>query len=149
MTCQCLIVNFSSGIQSIAPFAMTKDFLFNCMHTPFPFALTRKSATVRSLCRPFCLFIVISSSFILSSSNSLFAFFLYIANLACNSADDVDSRHWLAELMVMSIYRVTTNRPRSFSLSLSLLIRSVYFFFFFCIFFTSAYSRCCICMWLI
>jgi hypothetical protein len=74
---------------------------------------------------------------------------LYIANLACNSADDVDSRHWLAELMVMSIYRVTTNRPRSFSLSLSLLIRSVYFFFFFCIFFTSAYSRCCICMWLI
>ena len=76
-------------------------------------------------------------SFILSTSNSLFSFFLYIANLACNSADDVDSRHWLVGLMVMSIYRVTTNRPRSFSLaslSVGLFLRRL------------VYSRC-VCAW--
>lgn len=110
----------------------------------------RKSTTVLSLHRMVCMFITFSLYSLFIKLTILI--FLYIANLACNSADDVDGRHWMVGLVEMSIYihRVTTSRPPSFFLSLSSqLFRSVYFFFFFffCIFSSSVYSRCMLCAW--
>lgn len=95
---------------------------YNCTwHTTFPFHF--KCTTVWTEVDD-CSLIVSSNmsvhlSFFFHSvfiKFTIFSFFLYIANLACNSADDVDGRQWLVGLMVMSIYRVTTNRPRSLSL---------------------------------
>jgi len=98
---------------------------YNCIRhiVHFPFASTHctsgsRRLFVHCLDRYFCssLFHSVFIKF------TIFSFFLYIANLACNSADDVDGRHWLVRLMVMSIYRVTTNRPRSLSLSVGLFL---------------------------
>ena len=84
-------------------------------------------------------------SFCLHQIHYIRVFFLYIANLACNSADDVDGRHWLVGADGDE-YISCDDEQTTISLSLSL-SRSVYFFFFFCIFFSSVYSRCvCVCV---